>query len=98
MSYLCNIPVNYLVDLNIWRTVSIIHNCKNIKINVWTSVTLQSKRHYKHNFFLLSIYTGGFMDLCDVYHCQITKSKDFLFTNGDEGFAFFEPTTHTTLD
>lgn len=38
------------------------------------------------------------MDRCGFYHCQITKSKDFLLTNGDEGFAFFELTAHTTLD
>lgn len=87
MSYLYNIPVNYLVDLNIWRSVSIIHNCKNIKINVWTSVHLQSRRQYKHNFFLLSVYAGGFMELNQKIFFSQMELRDLLSLS--QQFKFF---------
>lgn len=38
------------------------------------------------------------MNLYYFLHCQITKSKDFFLTNGDEGFAFYELTVLTILD
>ena len=38
------------------------------------------------------------MNLYYFHHCQKTKSKDFLLTNGDEGFTSFELGVDTILD
>lgn len=80
------------------RAFQIQHNSKNRKINVWNSVIMKISKEQCKWYFLLSVHTSEFMNLYYFLHCQITKSKDFFLTNGDEGLAFYELIVLIILD